>query len=151
MFGFIKRYLTQRDERVAPVAKPPGHTPPPPMPARAVRRMTVQPNDLGPPSPVSTQPPRVAPDFRRWSGIYRFPQTLVETGQSRSGLYASVAKGLFVRPIKIGPRASGFPSHEVHAIVAARVAGQTDEQIRALVQRLEEQRLVAASALCEGD
>lgn len=75
--------------------------------------------------------------------ILRIPAVLVETGTSRSKLYADIAAQLFVRPIKLGPRASGIPSEEVFAINRARIAGHTDDQIRALVRRLEAARLEA--------
>lgn len=77
--------------------------------------------------------------------ILRVPATLVETGASRSKLYADVAAGLFTRPVKLGPRASGFPSDEVQSIVRARIAGRTDEEIRALVRRLEAARQEVAA------
>jgi prophage regulatory protein len=38
--------------------------------------------------------------------------------------------------VKIGARASGWPSSEVAAINAARIAGATNEEIRALVAKL---------------
>ena len=72
--------------------------------------------------------------------ILRIPAVLVETGTSRSQFYASIAAGLFVRPIKVGLRATGIPSEEVTAINRARIAGQTEEQIRDLVRRLEAAR-----------
>lgn len=77
--------------------------------------------------------------------IWRIAPTLAETGTSRSGLYAQIAAGLFTRPIKIGPRASGFPSEEVLAINRARIAGHTNDEIRSLVRRLEAARQEAAA------
>jgi prophage regulatory protein len=44
------------------------------------------------------------------------------TGMRRSTLYAKVATGDFPRPVKIGPRAVGWPSNEVEAWVNARIA-----------------------------
>jgi len=78
--------------------------------------------------------------------ILRCSNTLYKTGDTRSPLYDKVSKGLFTRPIKIGgARAAGWPEHEVDQIIAARIAGHTDEQIRKLVQRLHEQRKTAAT------
>lgn len=62
------------------------------------------------------------------------------TGHSRSSLYLRIQQGTFTKPVKIGPRASGWPSIEVKALNAARIAGETDEEIRALVVILEAAR-----------
>lgn len=70
------------------------------------------------------------------------PKGLVfaKLGKGNSGLYADVAAGLCVKPFKVGPRASRWPTHEIDAIVAARMAGATDDQVRTLVNRLHELR-----------
>lgn len=77
--------------------------------------------------------------------LIRISAVLVETGTSRSKLYADVTSGLFTRPVKLGPRASGFPSSEVKAIVDARIAGFSEDQIRSLVKRLEAARIQAVA------
>jgi len=41
-------------------------------------------------------------------------------------------------------RATGTPDNEVDALIAARIAGKTDEEIRALVAKLEAARKAAA-------
>lgn len=79
--------------------------------------------------------------------ILRIPAVLAEMGASRSKLYADIASGLFPRPVKLGPRAAGLPSEEVAAVCRARIAGHTDDQIRALVRQLEAARLADAPAL----
>jgi len=66
----------------------------------------------------------------------RLPAVLAATGRSRSSLYADVKAGLFVAPIKIGRRASAWPSDEVAAIIRARIAGATEDEIRELVAQL---------------
>jgi prophage regulatory protein len=48
------------------------------------------------------------------------------------------------KPVRIGRAAVGWPASEVDAINRARIAGKTDEQIRALVQQLHEARKAAA-------
>jgi len=63
-----------------------------------------------------------------------------ETGYSRSTLYNRINQGLFTKPVKLGPRSVGWPAMEVAAINAARIAGKTDAEIRALVIQLEESR-----------
>ncbi len=73
--------------------------------------------------------------------ILRIEGVLEETGhRSHATIYSNVKDGLFTRPIKIGQRAVGWPLSEVHAINAARIAGLTDVQIRALVEQLHSQR-----------
>lgn len=72
--------------------------------------------------------------------ILRLTGTLHESGNPRSTLYRRIADGLFPKPIKIGPRAVGWPASEVAAVNAARIAGKTESEIRALVARLERNR-----------
>jgi prophage regulatory protein len=63
-----------------------------------------------------------------------------ETGDSRSTRYDRIKKRLFPTAVKLGPRSVGWPESEVAAINAARIAGKSDEQIRALVLKLEAAR-----------
>ena len=79
--------------------------------------------------------------------ILRVDVTLDRTGDTRSPHYDKVAKGLFTKPIKIGERAAGWPEHEVDALIAARVAGASTEQIRCLVEKLHEQRTAGMPVL----
>ncbi len=73
--------------------------------------------------------------------ILRCPKVLDKTGYTRAPLYDKVTKGLFTRPIKLGgARSSGWPEHEVDAIIAAHIRGATDSEIKKLVERLHEQR-----------
>lgn len=55
--------------------------------------------------------------------------------QSRSAGYKACHEGLLPAPIRVG-KASTLPSDELQAIIDARVAGHSDEQIRALVDQL---------------
>ncbi len=66
----------------------------------------------------------------------RFPATAAALAKSRAGLYAAIKSGLFVKPVRVGKRAVAFPRHETAAIVSARIAGATDEELRELVSRL---------------
>jgi prophage regulatory protein len=76
--------------------------------------------------------------------LLRLPAVLKRRAKSRSSHYADIAAGLMTRPVKIGKRAAATPDHEVDAINAARIAGKTDDQIRALVRELELARKIAA-------
>ena len=72
--------------------------------------------------------------------ILRIPDVKAESGYSRSTLYLRITQGLWPKPVHLGPRAVGWPSEEVAAINAARIAGKTDDEIRELVLRLEAAR-----------
>ena len=76
--------------------------------------------------------------------ILRLPAVLRERGRSRSAHYLDIQQGLFTRPVAIGLRAVGWPADEVEALNAARIAGKSDEEIRALVVKLEAARKAAA-------
>ena len=70
----------------------------------------------------------------------------IETCKSHSGykstasIYNNIREGLWTKAVPIGPRSVGWPSNEVEAINAYRIAGATDDQIRELVQRLHAKR-----------
>ncbi len=73
--------------------------------------------------------------------ILRMPAVKAETGhRSHASIYNAVNAGLFTKPVPIGQRSVGWPSDEVQAINAARIAGKTDEQIRELVTTLHARR-----------
>jgi len=76
--------------------------------------------------------------------ICRLPTVISESGLSRSTIYLRISQGLYTSQVSLGPRAVGWPSSEVTAINAARIAGKTDEEIRALVVKLEAARKSAA-------
>ena len=78
--------------------------------------------------------------------ILRRKQVEAETGYSRSTIYLRISQGLFIRPVSLGARAVGFPAGEVLALNAARIAGKTETDIRALVAKLEAARGAALSA-----
>ena len=72
--------------------------------------------------------------------ILRRKQVQAESGYSRSTIYLRIAQGLWPKPVSLGARAVGWPAREVWALNAARVAGKSDDDIRALVTRLELER-----------
>ena len=79
--------------------------------------------------------------------ILRMPAVKVETGhRSHASIYTAIKAGLFTRGVAIGQRAKGWPSVEVQAINAARIAGKTDDDIRELVKRLHAKRAELATA-----
>jgi prophage regulatory protein len=72
--------------------------------------------------------------------ILRRPRVEEAIGLSRSTIYLRVSQGLFTQPVSLGPRAVGWPAGEVSAINAARIAGKSDDEIRALVTQLHNAR-----------
>ena len=76
--------------------------------------------------------------------ILRLPAAKSESGYSRSTIYLRIAQGLWTKQVSLGPRCVGWPAHEVAALNAARIAGKTEEEIRALVLKLEAARKAAA-------
>ena len=76
--------------------------------------------------------------------IYRLPAVKAESGLSRSTLYLRISQGLWTKPVSLGGRTVGWPASEVAALNAARIAGQTDDEIRMLVRNLEAGRKAAA-------
>ncbi|MCM2316951.1 MAG: AlpA family phage regulatory protein [Thermoanaerobaculia bacterium] len=64
-------------------------------------------------------------------------------GLSRSTVYAQIDAGLMPRPVSLGARAVGWPESSISAIVAARVRGASDAELRELVAALDRKRLGA--------
>ncbi len=72
--------------------------------------------------------------------IQRLPAVRNESGLSRSTLYRRIDEGLWTKPVSLGGRSVGWPSGEIATLVAARVAGRSDDEIRVLVQDLHAAR-----------
>lgn len=79
--------------------------------------------------------------YSKESIILRRKQVEACTGLSRSSIYLRISQGLLTQPVKLGARAVGWPADEVAMLNAARIAGKTDNEIRALVVKLESARL----------
>ena len=73
--------------------------------------------------------------------ILRLPEVKRVLGhRSDASVYNAIRDGLFTTGIAIGQRARGWPDYEAQAIAAARVAGQSEADIRDLVARLHAKR-----------
>ena len=73
--------------------------------------------------------------------ILRMPAVKAETGhKSHASIYNAIRAGTFTKPVPIGQRSVGWPDYEIKAINAARIAGQPDDAIKALVNRLHAKR-----------
>ena len=86
----------------------------------------------------------MAQQIREALVILRRHQVEARTGLSRSTIYKFMSEGRFPKPVRIGVRAVGWNSSSVEAVNAARIAGKTDAEIRALVLKLETARKAAA-------
>lgn len=88
--------------------------------------------------------------------LYRRQIVEQATGYSRSTIYRKINDGLFTKPVNLGTDKSGnacqvaWPANEVQAIINARIAGKSDEQIKALVIELESARKGAAGGEQQG-
>ena len=71
-------------------------------------------------------------DARRLAGDGT-PQPCIDLQRHQSGL--------FTKPVRIGQRAVGWPSDEVGAINAARIAGLSNAEIRDVVTDLHAKRI----------
>ena len=76
--------------------------------------------------------------------ILRLPEVLKARGRSKPSHYEDIQNGLFTHPVLLGGRSVGWPEAEVRAINQARIAGRTEDEIRALVAQLETMRRAAS-------
>ncbi|MDO9234270.1 MAG: AlpA family phage regulatory protein [Methylotenera sp.] len=65
---------------------------------------------------------------------------LALTATGRSTHYLYIKQGLMVPPVSQGVQAVAYPEHEIQAIIAARIAGKSDDEIRSVVADLVKQR-----------
>lgn len=68
--------------------------------------------------------------------LIRLPQVMDATGLRSTSIYARAKAGLLTPPIKLTPRSSAWPEHEIAAVNAAIIAGASDDELRALVRQL---------------
>ncbi len=68
--------------------------------------------------------------------LSRLPNVLRRTARSRASHYDDITAGVMVPPVRIGVRAAAYPDHEVDAIIAARIRGESPDDIRSLVAEL---------------
>ncbi|MBL4638506.1 MAG: AlpA family phage regulatory protein [Proteobacteria bacterium] len=68
--------------------------------------------------------------------IIRKPEVLTLFGLSNASLYRQITAELFPPAFSLGCRATGWYEHEVKQVIAARGAGKTDDDIKALVSEL---------------
>ena len=80
--------------------------------------------------------------------ISRLPEVKRVLGyRSDASPYNAMRDGLLTKGVAIGKRAKGWPDYEIQAIAAARIAGKSDADIKALVIRLHAKRETLALEL----
>ncbi|NVC95862.1 AlpA family transcriptional regulator [Vibrio natriegens] len=72
--------------------------------------------------------------------LLRLPQAIYLTGLSRASFYRQVKAGLLPSQIHIGPNSVAWLSHEIEAVIAARICGNSDDEIQSLVKDIIQQR-----------
>ena len=72
--------------------------------------------------------------------MWRLAQVEEAIGYKKSTIWQRVKDGLLPPPVRIGPGAVRWPSNEIHRIVAAQIAGQSQDVIAALVRQLVQDR-----------
>lgn len=76
--------------------------------------------------------------------ILRRPEVALRIGIKPHTTHSFIARGILTKPISVGLRARGWPSTDIDAIVKARCAGATEDQIKALVIKLTDSRQFSA-------
>ena len=71
--------------------------------------------------------------------LERIEQVLSRRASKRSKLYVDISAGRWTPPIRMG-RAVCWPVNETEKLLAAHIAGATEEQMKGLVRELLEQR-----------
>ena len=72
--------------------------------------------------------------------LFRRPLVEQAMGESRSTIYRKIKAGLLTKPVQIGGDRVAWPANEVKAIINARIAGKSDEEIKNLVNQLHAAR-----------
>ncbi len=73
--------------------------------------------------------------------LLREPEIRAAMGwRSPTSTRNAIKDGLLPPPVKVSTRCWGLPSSEVDLIIKAKIAGQSEQQIKALVALIETQR-----------
>ncbi len=72
--------------------------------------------------------------------IERKKEVLQRLSLSRSTLHTKILSGLWCPPIHLGARSVGFMKHETDTVLAAMCAGNSQSEIKELVNHLVENR-----------
>lgn len=75
--------------------------------------------------------------------MLKLREVLSRRARGTTSHYRDINEGLFTHPVKMGIKASSWPESEVEALIRARIAGKSDDEIRSLVAKLEAARAKA--------
>ena len=76
--------------------------------------------------------------------IVRKPEVLALLSLSETSLHRQVKSGTFPPSFSLGCRAVGWYEHELNAVIKARAAGKSEDEIKSLVTELVAARKQAA-------
>jgi prophage regulatory protein len=72
--------------------------------------------------------------------LLRLDTVVSRRGRSRPQLYIDIKRGTMTPPVRLGEKLSAWPSHEIDALNRAEIGGASQDELRALVLELLEQR-----------
>jgi len=81
------------------------------------------------------------------NSLIRIKKVEAKTGLKKSMHYDLIKKGLMPSAIRIGDRARAWISSEIDAVVAARIAGKSDDEIREMIKALMAKRQQTANEI----
>jgi prophage regulatory protein len=73
--------------------------------------------------------------------IIKLSEVLKSYPKSKSSIYLDIQNKTFPSQISLGSRSVGYILSEVNAVIHARIAGKSNEEIKELVLELEAQRM----------
>lgn len=86
----------------------------------------------------------------RTINLRRSKQAYTQLGVGNSTFYEWQKNGLMTPGIPLGTRAKVWPDYELDSIAAARIAGKSEDEIRALVSDLLAKRSKISDLLNQG-
>jgi len=72
--------------------------------------------------------------------LLRWREACAISGDRKTTFFGKILDGLMVQGVGLGGKMRAWPLGELEAINAARIAGKSDDEIRALVVELETKR-----------
>jgi prophage regulatory protein len=72
--------------------------------------------------------------------LLRLETVVSRRGRSRPQIYVDIKRGILTPPVRLGSKLSAWPSNEIDALNRAEIAGASQDELRALVQRLVKER-----------
>ena len=80
--------------------------------------------------------------------LYRIDEVMHLAGfKTKQTVYNWMRDGIFPRQFKWGQRAVRWPANEVQAVMDARKAGKSNDEVRELVRQLHEKRAAGSAAV----